>query len=72
LFALQTGVPGEGVNSSCNLGKAASAPLPPRVRHRHPDQFALALVESLYQFAHAAHLARLNAIGKLQATRRRI
>ena len=31
------------------------------------------IVESLYQFAHAAHRARLNAIGKLvQATRRRI
>ena len=31
------------------------------------------IVESLYQFAHAAHRARLNAIGKLmRATRRRI
>jgi hypothetical protein len=25
LLALQTGVPGEGVNSRCNLGNAASA-----------------------------------------------
>jgi hypothetical protein len=30
LLVLQTGVPGEGVNSSCNLGNAASATAAPR------------------------------------------
>jgi hypothetical protein len=32
LLVLQTGVPGEGVNSSCNLGNAASATAAPRSR----------------------------------------
>jgi len=40
-LALQTGVPGEGVNSSCNLGNAAGATAAPRSRtltlqHRQP------------------------------------
>jgi hypothetical protein len=33
---LQTGVPGEGVNSRCNLGNAASATAAPRSRIRTP------------------------------------
>ena len=39
----------------------------------HVGLGSFSLWESLYQFAHAAHRARLNAIGKLvQAKRRRI
>jgi len=39
----------------------------------HVGHGSFSLWESLYQFAHAAHRARLNAIGKLvQAKRRRI
>jgi hypothetical protein len=36
LLALQTGVPGEGVNSRCNLGNAASATAAPRSRTPTP------------------------------------
>ena len=36
MLALQTGVPGEGVNSRCNLGNAASATAAPRSRTPTP------------------------------------
>ena len=36
MLALQTGVPGEGVNSRCNLGNAASATAAPSSRTPTP------------------------------------
>jgi hypothetical protein len=57
LLALQTGVPGEGVNSRCNLGNAASATAAPRSRTSTPTGYpAMTATYNCAMFLHAGIL----------------